>query len=177
MTSARLLVKPPGGAQLLSAVTDTPSALEVGKAVPAAAKGWLSIPLQALGDSRPRLTLKYSDNSMQVINYRTLPAFDEHIDTYGKFQADTAFFTGPDPFRRSPSFMPWDRELNRTVLNDPRTFIVGLSDDAGAGMFEKTSACRLMVAPFSVPRIYVKHLAFVQQTLTQMYWERMGRCK
>ena len=24
---------------------------------------------------------------MQVINYRTLPAFDEHIETYGKFQA------------------------------------------------------------------------------------------
>jgi hypothetical protein len=70
---------------------------------------------------------------VQVINYRTLPAFDAHIETFGKFQADTAFFTAPDPFRRSPSFMPWDRELNKTVLNDKRTFIVGLSDDAGAG--------------------------------------------
>lgn len=137
MISAKLLVKPPSGAKLLSAETDTPSALKVGEASPAAAKGWLSIPLRALGDSRPRLTLKYSDHSMQVINYRTLPPFDEHIETYGKFQADTAFFTAPDPFRRSPSFMPWDRELNKTVLNDPRTFIVGLSDDAGAGAFEK----------------------------------------
>lgn len=133
MTSAKLLVKPPNGTKLLSVATDTPSALKLGEAAPATAKGWLSIPLQATGDGRPRVTLRYSDHSVQVLNYRTLPAFDEHIETFGRFQADTAFFTASDPFRRSPSFMPWDRELNKTVLNDKRTFIVGLSDDAGAG--------------------------------------------
>ena len=58
------------------------------------------------------MTLRYSDKSEQVINYRTLPPFDDHIDRYGVFQADTAFFTATDPFRRSPSFMPWDREVS-----------------------------------------------------------------
>lgn len=29
--------------------------------------------------------------------------------------------------------MPWDRELKQHVTDDPRTFVVGLSDDAGAG--------------------------------------------
>eukprot|EP01052_Picozoa_sp_SAG31_P001926 SAG31_NODE_65_length_28565_cov_8.402914_7_plen_156_part_00 len=136
MQSAKLLVKPPAGETLLSVDTDLPSALNVGKVVHGAAPDWLSLPLQATADGRPRLTLKYSDQSTQVINYRTLPAFDEHIDRYGQFQADTTFFADDDPFRRSPSFMPWDREQNKTVLNDKRTFIVGLSDDAGAGANE-----------------------------------------
>ena len=69
-------------------------------------------------DGRPRVTLKYSDQSEQVINFRTLPPFSEHMDTYGEFQANTAFFTAEDAFRRSPSFMPYDRELNKTVIND-----------------------------------------------------------
>ena len=59
----------------------------------AAGDGWLSVPLQATADGRPRVTLKYSDHSTQVINYRTLPAFAAHMDTFGEFQADTAFFT------------------------------------------------------------------------------------
>jgi len=136
MTTAALLVKPPAGVKLLSAKSDTPSALAVGAITEGAAGGWVRLPVRAAADGRPRVTLRYSDQSVQVINYRTLPPFDEHMDTYGRFQADTAFFTADDPFRRSPSFMPWDRELNTTVLNDPRTFVVGLSDDAGGGANE-----------------------------------------
>ena len=80
MTSAKLFVKPPSGVKLLSVETDTPSALKVGEASPV--QDWLSIPVQGLADGRPRLTLQYSDHSIQVVNYRTLPAFDEHIETY-----------------------------------------------------------------------------------------------
>ena len=139
MTTAHLMVQPAPGRKLLSATSDTPSALTVGEIGPATAEGWLRVPVRALsGDGRVRLTLTYSDRdaatkTTQVINYRTLPPFDQHLARYGDYQARTTFFTAEDPFRRSPSFMPWDRELNKTVLNDPRTFIVGLSDDAGAG--------------------------------------------
>ena len=140
MTTAQLLVRPPTGAKLLTATSDTPALLSAGPIVAAAADGWVSVPVRPAAHGRPRLTLVYSDKSEQVINYRTLPAFDTHIDTYGSFQADTAFFTEPDPFGRSPSFMPWDRELNKTVLDDKRTFIVGLSDDAGGGANEGFAA-------------------------------------
>ena len=67
MTSARLLVQPPAGARLLSAESDSPHALRVGEVGAGAAPGWLSVPLQAVGDGRPRLTLRYSDLSTQVI--------------------------------------------------------------------------------------------------------------
>jgi hypothetical protein len=136
MTTAQLLVKPPPGVKLLSAKSDTRSALIVGAIAAGAADGWVKIPVRATADGRPRVTLEYSDKSQQVINYRTLPPFSEHIDTYGAFQADTAFFTAEDAFRRSPSFMPFDRELNKSVINDKRTFVVGLSDDAGGGANE-----------------------------------------
>ena len=133
MSSAALLVKPPAGVKLLSATTDAPAALKLGALSTTGAGGWVHVPVQAVADGRPRVTLRYSDDSEQVINYRTLPPFDQHMDTYGRFQADTAFFAAEDPFRRSPSFMPWDRELNAAVLDDPAPFAVGLSDDAGAG--------------------------------------------
>ena len=138
MTTAKLLIRPPPGVTLVSAHTDTPAALTVGAPVAARSgpAGWISVPVRATADGRPRVTLTFSDKSFQVINYRTLPAFDEHIDKYGEYQADTVFFTDEDPFGRSPSFMPWDRELNKTVLNDARTFVVGLSDDAGGGANE-----------------------------------------
>ena len=54
---------------------------------------------------------RYSDGTFQVVNYRTLPAFHAHLQTYGKFQATNAYFSAPDPFQRSPSVMPFDREL------------------------------------------------------------------
>ena len=61
-------------------------------------------------------------------------SFAAHNDLYGAFSADVAFFQGDeDPFRRGPSSMPYDRQAKKHVLNDGRTFIVGLSDEGGAG--------------------------------------------
>ena len=60
-----------------------------------AAEGWLRVPVRALsGDGRVRLTLTYSDRdaatkTVQVINYRTLPPFDQHLARYGDYQART----------------------------------------------------------------------------------------
>ena len=38
-----------------------------------------------------------------------------------------------DPFGRSASVMPWDRETKTHVLDDARAYDAGLSDDAGGG--------------------------------------------
>eukprot|EP00729_Bicosta_minor_P004751 gene4751-35113_t len=118
MATAKLLAQPPPGASIVSAVADEPDKLKVGTIAPAdlhalGGNRWMQIPLRALADGRPRLTLQYSD---------------------GTSQASTTFFNGTkDPFKRGPSMMPWDRELKQHVTDDPRTFVVGLSDDAGAG--------------------------------------------
>ena len=135
MTTAKLLVKAPTGAKVAT-VTSDESALVVGAFVPASAAGWTAIPLKAVSDGRPRLTIQYTDGSTQVISYRTIgESFADHIDRFSAYQASTTFFNGStgDPFKRGPSMMPWDRELNQHVTDDPRTYVVGLSDDAGAG--------------------------------------------
>jgi hypothetical protein len=62
-------------------------------------------------DNRPRLLLEYSDGTMQVVNYFTLPSFGAHLETFGAFQSGPAYYSKPDPFGRSPSVMPYDREL------------------------------------------------------------------
>ena len=100
MTTAHLLVRPPSGAQLLSASSDD-VALSVGSIGAATAPGWSMVPLRATANGRPRLTLSYSDNTSQVVSYRTLPPFQSHMDQYGAFAAKS-FFTAEDPFRRSP---------------------------------------------------------------------------
>ena len=134
MRTAKLMVQPPHGASLLSAGSDSPS-LTVGKVVPGTGTGgkWATVPLQATADDRVRLTLRFSDGSEQVVNYRTLPPLDAHVDRYGKFQSETAFFDAPDAFQRSPSVMAYDRELKKHVTDDPRNYVVGLSDDTGGG--------------------------------------------
>lgn len=131
--TAMLLVHPPHNTTLLRASSDE-VCLVVGRPVPAASGGgWVVVPLIAVADGRPRLTLSFSDGSTMVIPYRTTEPFDARVDRYGKFQSEVAFFNQTDPFRRGPSIMPWDRELGAHVLNDPRLFIVGLSDEGGAG--------------------------------------------
>ena len=81
MTSAKVLVKPPGSAKLVSATSDRPKSLKVGAAgAVAASPGWVAVPLQAQGDDRVRLTLAFSDGTTQVVNYRTMEAFDQHVD-------------------------------------------------------------------------------------------------
>ena len=63
-----------------------------------------------------------------------LPALNKHLATFGAFQASTAFYDDEsDPFGRSPSVMPFSRKDKTHVLHDPRNFIVGLSDEGGAG--------------------------------------------
>merc|ERR1719189_3478540 len=84
---------------------------------------------------RVRVVIHYSDGTEQSCAYHTLPPLLEHIASYGQWAAQKAWLPAdyPDPFNRGASVMAWDREENRHVFQDGRTFIVGLSDDAGGG--------------------------------------------
>ena len=81
---------------------------------------------------------------------------------YGKFQAETAYYSAPDPFQRSPCVLPWDRELKQHVRDDPRNYDVGLSDEAGAGA-NVGFASKVLYRP---EQAEVSKLdAYIQQTL------------
>jgi hypothetical protein len=136
MTAAAMFVLPPRGARLLAATSDDPDALAVGT-LTAAAGGFVRVPVSGVAGAhgRARLALNFSDGSTTSAHYWVLPPLNDHAANYGAFGASTSWLPRdfPDPFGRSASFMPWDREDKVHVLQDGRPFVVGLSDDAGAG--------------------------------------------
>lgn len=152
MASAALYVRPPDGATLTSATTDDPAILSVGApaALPSSSDGFLRIPVAGQAGQRgpARLVLHFSDGSDASVHYYVLPPLLELSSLYGSFAASTAWLPRdfPDAFGRSASFMPWDREDGVHVLQDARPFVVGLSDDAGAG-YNLGMASKLAAGP------------------------------
>lgn len=83
---------------------------------------------------RVRVDISYSTNKTQTVHYYiTKPAY-EAISDLGKFLTTSQWFTNStDPFGRAPSVISYDRSINSQVTQDPRVWIAGLSDEAGAG--------------------------------------------
>lgn len=137
--TASLLIKPPKGATVVGVApysTDT-AVLATGKPVPkAGSDGWFSVSLTSKSFGRGSVNVTFSDRSWATAHYFCLgKTFQQHVDSYGKFAAETAWLPSdyPDPFNRQDSIVPWDREDKKHKLEDGRTFVVGLSDDAGGG--------------------------------------------
>jgi hypothetical protein len=94
----------------------------------------LFLPVRGLKYGRARLLLQYANAGQQAVHYFVLPPFKAHVDGFGAFQASKAWLEpadtgGEDPFGRSHSVMPWDRDRKKHVLHDPRYashFFLGL---------------------------------------------------
>ena len=149
MASAALFVVPPADAALAAVTSDDPALLTVG-ALGALVNGFVRVPLAPApaAHGRARLTLNFTDGTVGSAHYFVLPPLAAHAATYGAFAASTAWLprNTADAFGRSASFMPWDREDGVHVLQDGRPFVVGLSDDAGAGA-NLGMAAKLAAAP------------------------------
>lgn len=89
---------------------------------------------QPLSPGRARAAVLLKDGTTAVAHYHITPPFATQVATVGHHWAEQAWLPRdyPDPFGRSASIMPWDREDGVHVLDDSRAYIVGLSDDAGA---------------------------------------------
>ncbi|KAK9810984.1 hypothetical protein WJX73_003381 [Symbiochloris irregularis] len=141
MQSAKLLVTFPKGASAIAKIKVEPEgAIVPGKISATNSPRQVAIPLAARHYGQARLVLHFDDaaSSRTVAHYFVLLPLKEHLRRFGEFQATSAWFAtaagqAPDPFGRAPSVMPWDRQAGRHVLQDPRAFVVGLSDEAGAG--------------------------------------------
>ena len=96
--------------------------------------GWVGYTLTAKTWGRSRLTITYADGTVQTVHYYVTKAAAQAIADLGNFLTTESWFDDPsDPFNRSPSVITFDREVNAVVRNDPRAWIPGLSDEAGAG--------------------------------------------
>ena len=83
---------------------------------------------------RARVTVTYSDGRSQALHYNIIKSAPTTISDLGNFLTTAQWFNDTsDPFHRAPSVISYDRSVNKKVLQDPRVWIAGLSDEAGAG--------------------------------------------
>ncbi|ANI90670.1 hypothetical protein A9P82_07180 [Arachidicoccus ginsenosidimutans] len=96
--------------------------------------GWEKLSVKGKKYGRARLLVKYENGLIQTIQYKVIESESQTIHNYGKFISTNQWFDKPDSlFHRSPSFISYDNELHRQVVQSNRAWIAGLSDEGGAG--------------------------------------------
>ncbi|HLK55891.1 MAG TPA: DUF5695 domain-containing protein, partial [Chthonomonadaceae bacterium] len=98
------------------------------------ANGWRGYTLMGKQPGRCRLTLTYADGLHQELHYIVTPPEMEQVRRLGAFHAAKQWFTDPtDPFSRTYSFLPFNRETGQMVVQHSHTWFSGLSDEIGVG--------------------------------------------
>ncbi len=97
--------------------------------------GWVGYNITPHTWGRSRLSITYADSTLQTINYYVTHDAVQVLSDLGNFLTTNQWFNDTsDPFGRAPSVISYDREVvNAIVKDDPRAWIPGLSDEAGAG--------------------------------------------
>ncbi|KAJ7053973.1 hypothetical protein C8F01DRAFT_1165532 [Mycena amicta] len=125
--------------------------------------GWVGYTVTPQTWGRARLTVTYVDGTVQTLHYYVTNGATQAISNLGNFLTTSQWFNDPtDPFKRSPSIISYDRQVNAVVKNDPRAWIPGLSDEAGAGSW-LAGAMKQFVQPSAAE--VVKLEQFINLTL------------
>ena len=128
---ARLFLK--YGKPVASMKVEPASAIEI-REDSSTPEGWRAYTLQGKTWGRSRLTVTYSDGTVQTIHYFVIKPAAQAVADMGHFLTTRQWFVDSnDPFHRAPSVITYDRETNQIVLQDSRVWIAGLSDEGGAG--------------------------------------------
>lgn len=122
-------------AKTLSSIQVEPTgAMTMSPVFRATPHGWMDYTLKGEMEGRCRLTLHYSDGLEQVIHYFVTAPEKEQVRRLGEFHATKQWFADPkDPFMRTFSFLPYNRDEGERVLQHSHSWFSGLSDEIGAG--------------------------------------------
>ncbi|KAK1226171.1 hypothetical protein PQX77_010863 [Marasmius sp. AFHP31] len=137
--------------------------------------GWVGYTITGRAWGRARLSITYADGSLQTVHYHVTKGATQTIADLGNFLTTSQWFTNTsDPFKRAPSVISYDREVNSVVLNDPRVWISGLEDEGGAG-----SWLAALMKQFAQPNSneMAKLQQFVTQTLSKTIQNSDGSVK
>ena len=130
----------------------------------ALSSAWAGYTLTGHTWGRSRLTITYEDGTVQTVHYYVTKAATSVISDLGNFLTTEQWFdNSSDPFRRSPAVITYDREANAIVRDDPRAWIPGLSDEAGAGSWLAAT-----MKQFAQPN--AQEVAKLEQFINQTLW-------
>ncbi|EEB89967.1 hypothetical protein MPER_11886, partial [Moniliophthora perniciosa FA553] len=137
--------------------------------------GWVGYSITARTWGRARLSITYADGSVQTVHYYVTKAATQTLGDLGNFLTTAQWYTNTaDPFKRAPSVISYDREVNSYVLNDPRVWISGLEDEGGAGAW-----LAALMKQFAQPNAaeVTKLQQFIAQTLSKTIQNSDGSVK
>ncbi|KAF9886001.1 hypothetical protein FE257_012181 [Aspergillus nanangensis] len=81
---------------------------------------------------RTRVDISYADGKTQSVHYFITTSAPDAIAQLGEFSTSSMWYTDEtDPFGRAPSIMSYDASTEAIVLQEPRVWIAGLSDEGG----------------------------------------------
>lgn len=96
--------------------------------------GWQTLDVRGNDWGRARLSIKYSDATVQTVHYYITKPTAATVADLGNFLFTRQWFEkNDDSFKRSPSVMSYDRETDKIVEQDNRVWIAGLGDEGGSG--------------------------------------------
>lgn len=96
--------------------------------------GWKGYTVQGKSWGRARLSISYTDGTLQTVSYYVIKPASAAVADLGKFLTTKSWFNDPkDPFGRAPAAISYDREEDKQVLQDSRVWISGLGDEGGSG--------------------------------------------
>ncbi|WP_283680264.1 DUF5695 domain-containing protein [Lentilactobacillus sp. Marseille-Q4993] len=79
------------------------------------------------------VTVEYANGLKQTINYYVTESAKELVSRLANFHNQKQWVEGSDKFGRRHSFITYDKEADRQVVDEYRSFISGDSDETGAG--------------------------------------------
>uniref|UniRef100_A0A0W0FFJ9 Glycoside hydrolase family 43 protein n=1 Tax=Moniliophthora roreri TaxID=221103 RepID=A0A0W0FFJ9_MONRR len=130
--------------------------------------GWVGYSITANTWGRARLSITYADGSVQTVHYYVTKAATQTLGDLGNFLTTTQWYTNTaDPFKRAPSVISYDREVNSV-------WISGLEDEGGAG-----SWLAALMKQFAQPNAaeVTKLQQFIAQTLSKTIQNSDGSVK
>lgn len=130
--TAQLVVKPGSGGSVASMTVEPAGALTVTEA----SAGLYNVAPSTDAFGRVKLNITYSSGQIQTVHYYIVKSGPDHLASLGNFLTTESYYTDTsDPFGRAPSVITYDYSVKAPVLQDPRVWIAGLSDEGGAGSY------------------------------------------
>ncbi|MGQ1891088.1 DUF5695 domain-containing protein [Thermophagus sp. OGC60D27] len=140
-----------------------PEGALVVKKVGTTSHGWDKYAVNGVIWGRARLSVTYTDGTVQTINYKVIKPESEVVADNGHFLLTEQWFDKKnDPFGRAPSVISYDYEKKEKITQDSRAWIAGLSDEGGAGSW-LNAIMKQLVQPD--PEEVAKMEDFVNQTM------------
>jgi hypothetical protein len=129
--SAELFVRGPA---IESVSCTPPGTIAVERLGTAEDPAWTKLRVRGSAEGTARLTLDHAGGRRHEIHYRVIAPSREVVRRLARFHVERQWRqAADDPFGRHAAFMPFDRETDRMLVEHQKDFIVGLSDEPGAG--------------------------------------------